>query len=91
MERCEPQLMRKIGFALITIAIGLGAPLVLAEIVLRFLPVSKSYRFQPVNEVSPVFRFQPDRDYVWSKGWNFSIVNRVHINNAGFVNDGSCK
>ena len=22
-----------------------------------------------------------------SKGWNFSIVNRVHINNAGFVND----
>lgn len=85
--RCEPRLLRKILFALVAIAIGIGAPLVLAEIVLRFLPVSTGLGSRPVNEASPVFRFLPDRDYVWSKGWNFSIVNRGHVNNAGFVND----
>jgi len=36
---------------------------VLAEITLRFLPVSTSLFGQPVNETSPVFRFLPDRDY----------------------------
>lgn len=35
----------------------------LAEITLRFLPVSTSLFGQPVNETSPVFRFLPDRDY----------------------------
>ena len=79
--------MRKILFALITIAIGIGAPLVLAEIVLRFLPVSTGLGSQPVNEASPVFRFLPNRDYVWSKDWNFNIVTRGHVNDAGFVND----
>lgn len=79
--------MKKVLFAAIAIAIGTAVPLVLAEIMLRFLPVSTSLFGQPVNETSSVFRFMPDRDYLWSKDWNFSIVNRGHVNSSGFVND----
>jgi len=79
--------MKKILFAAIAIAIGTATPLVLAEVTLRFLPVSTSLFGQPVNEKSPVFRFMPDRDYLWSKDWNFSIVNGGRVNSSGFVND----
>ena len=68
-------------------AIGTAVPLLLAEIGLRLLPVSTGLLAQPVNEENPVFRFQADRDYVWSRGWNFSIVNRGRVNTSGFVND----
>lgn len=79
--------MKKVLFAAIAIAMGTAIPLVLAEITLRFLPVSTSLFGQPVNETSPVFRFMPDRDYLWSKDWNFSIVNGGRVNSSGFVND----
>lgn len=71
------------------LAIGIGVllPLVLLEIVLRFLPVNEGLRTQPVDANNPVPRFQPDRTSIFSRGWNFSIVNTVRTNNAGFVND----
>jgi hypothetical protein len=61
----------------------------MAEVVLRFLPVSEGLRAMPVNEADPVFHFTPNRDLTWSHGWNFDIVNRVRVNNAGYVNDQS--
>lgn len=79
--------MRNFLFSAIAIAFGVLAPLVFGEILLRFLPVSTGLRVQPVNEASPVYRFLPGRDYVWSNGWDFNIVNRGQVNNAGFVND----
>jgi hypothetical protein len=79
--------MKKVLFIVITIAVSTAIPFVLAEITLRFLPVSTSLFGQPVNETSPVFRFLPDRDYLWSRDWNFSIVNGGHVNSSGFVSD----
>lgn len=66
-------------------------PLVLlgavAEAVLQFLPVATGLRSQPVNAETPVFRFAANRDFVWSVGPEFAIVNRGRTNNAGYVSD----
>lgn len=79
--------IRRVVLSFIATAIGLIVALVLAEIVFRFLPVNTGLRVQPVNAANPVQRFQPDSDYVFSRGGNFSIVNRGHVNNDGFVSD----
>ena len=83
----EHQIVRKLLFAFIALGIGLATPLLVAEIALRFLPVSTALFAQPVDEANPIFRFQSDRDYLWSNRWNFTIVNGGRVNNAGFVND----
>ena len=42
----------------------------------------------PVTEYEqPIARGEPDREFTWSRDWNFSIVNTVRINNAGFHSD----
>jgi hypothetical protein len=73
--------------AFITVFGSLALCLVAAEVVLRFLPVSSGLRTLPVTAESPVFHFTPNRNYVFSRNWNLSLVNRGHVNNAGFVND----
>src|SRR5262249_32300472 len=72
---------------LTSIAIGIAGFFVFAEIVLRFLPVATGMSSRPVTAQSPVFRFDSDRDFVYSKGWNFEMVNHGHVNNDGWVND----
>ncbi len=79
--------MRTKLYAVVSVLLGLMAGLVLLEIPLRFLPVHEGLTAQPVNAENPIFRFAPNRDLVWSGGWNFAIVNRIRVNNAGFVND----
>lgn len=74
-------------FALLSIAIGLLVPLLAAETGLRFLPVKEGIHAAAVNAETPVFRFLPNRDFVWSRDWDLIMVNRGRINNAGFVND----
>jgi len=61
--------------------------LVAFEVLLRFLPVSNGLRIQPVNEASPYFHGEPNRSFLFSRGWNFSIVNRGRLNAQGFVNN----
>lgn len=78
---------KKIIFACVAVLISVGGFLVLAEIILRFLPVNDGLRLMPVNEKNPVFRFTPNRTATWSEGWDFKIVNKVHVNNDGFVNN----
>lgn len=70
-----------------SIAIGIVGFLVFAEILLRFLPVASGMSSRPVTAESPVFRFNSDRDFVYSKGWNLDLVNHGHVNNDGWVND----
>lgn len=60
--------------------------LISAEVGFRLLPVNDGLMVLPVNDGAPVFRFSPDRDVTWSRDWNFSIVNRIRVNNAGYVN-----
>lgn len=76
---------------LLLTAIAMMLPLVLvgavAEAVLRFLPVATGPRSQPVNAETPVFRYAANRDFLWSIGPDFAIVNRGRTNNAGYVSD----
>lgn len=78
---------RQFLLALTAVLLSIVGTLVAAEIVLRFLPVNEGLRAQPVDADNPVFRFQPNRTLIWSEGWNFEVVNHVHVNNDGFVND----
>jgi hypothetical protein len=78
---------RHLLFAVMAFAISMLACLLFAELVLRFLPVATGLWAMPVNAANPVFRFTPDREFLYSRDWNFSLVNSGRINNDGFVND----
>jgi hypothetical protein len=77
----------KIALILVSLAVGILVPLGAAELLLRFLPVSEGLMPTPVNESNPVFHFTPNRTATWSRGWDFSVVNRLRVNNAGYVNN----
>ena len=85
--------MRKLGkrrrffLAAVAIATSLSFCVLMAEIALWFFPVSTGIITDAVNERSPIFHATPNRDYVYSKNWNFSIVNQGTVNNVGFIND----
>jgi hypothetical protein len=74
-------------FRIVSLIFGVLLPLLASEILLRFLPVHEGSCLEPVNEVNPIWRFEPNRTFTYSSGWNFSIVNKVHSNNYGFIND----
>lgn len=78
--------MKNLVFAAASILIGIVVFVCSAEIVLRFLPVNQGLRLMPVNEKNDVFRFTPNRTATWSEGWDFKMVNKVHVNNDGFPN-----
>ena len=79
--------MRNVIFKLAAFLIGLAIVLVVLEVVFRILPTSDSLKYLPVNSQNPVIRFEGDRDIVFSKNWNFSIIVRKHVNSAGFLSD----
>ena len=60
---------------------------VLLEAVLRFLPVSEGLRTAAVTRAAPVAHFEPNREVLWSRFADFSMQNRVRVNNAGFVSN----
>lgn len=74
-------------FPLISIFCGIIATLAGLEIMLCFLPVNEGLRFAALNDKQPFLHFEPNRTSTWSRGWNFSLVNKVHSNNYGFIND----
>lgn len=78
---------RQFLLALTAVLLSIVGTLAVAEIALRFLPVNEGLRAQPVNAAHPVFHFEPNRTATWSEGWNFEVINHVHVNNDGFVND----
>lgn len=61
-------------------------PLLFIELCLRFLPVAEGLGALDVNEKNPIFRFKPNQTKQYSKDWDFSLNNKVRINNYGFVN-----
>lgn len=78
---------RQTWLRITSVSLSLCAMALLLEAVFRFLPVNEGLRGLSVDEQNPVFRFTPYRKAVYSRGWNFSIVNHVRTNNYGFVND----
>jgi hypothetical protein len=79
--------MKELGLRMVAVALGLVLSLVAAEGLMRLLPVATGTFAEPVNASAPVFHFVPNRDFIWSSDWYFSIVNRGRTNNVGFVND----
>jgi hypothetical protein len=86
MDRFDAQARPRM-LAVASMALSLVAFLLLLELGFRLLPVNEGLRGLSVDEQNPVFRFTPHRESVYSRGWNFSIVNRVRTNNYGFIND----
>ncbi len=78
---------RNFVYATISMFLSTVACLGVAEIVLRFLPVATGLSPMSVSAASPVFHFTPMRPFVFSRGWDFKMVNKGRINNDGWVND----
>ena len=60
--------------------------LLLLEIVFRFLPVRSVLHTDVLNDAKPIPSYLANERGVWSRDWNFSIVNTLQTNNLGFVN-----
>jgi len=83
----HPGPAKTIAFAALAMTLSLLACFASAEVILRFLPVATGLWSLPVNASQPILRYTPNRDFLFSRDWNFSIVNRGHVNNDGFVNN----
>lgn len=79
--------MKKLGLYLVSLFIGTLFALLFLEVVFRVLPTQDSFAAQSVDETNPVLKFAPNREVVYSKGWNFRHKVAKKINNDGFVND----
>lgn len=60
---------------------------IFGELFCRLLPVYEGNHRLPVNQENPILHLSPSRTFTWSKGWKFSLVNEVRVNNEGFVNN----
>jgi hypothetical protein len=85
--RQERHSWRKFWLGTVAVLLSFCLVALSMEGVFRLLPVNEGLRGLSVDEQNPVFRFTPHRDSVYSRGWNFSIVNHVRTNNYGFIND----
>lgn len=61
-------------------------PLLLLELIFRALPVSYPPYILPVTSKTPIASMQQNQDYLYSKGWDFSIRAKKHSNNFGYIN-----
>jgi hypothetical protein len=79
--------LRKVIKILFTLFFSFFVIFLLSEITLRFLPVTKGIQGQTVTVDQPVFRFEPNSEYMYSVGPLLLGANSGKINNYGFVND----
>jgi hypothetical protein len=63
---------------------GLVLTVILAELVLRTLPVSTGYNLQAINDSNPILRGMSHSRYTYSRGWNLQLSNSGVLNNFGF-------
>ena len=70
---------------LASISLGVLLPLMLLELILRFLPVSSPPLNVPISATNPIYRKEPNKDFVSSNGGFFDIVTKKHSNNYGFI------
>lgn len=64
-----------------------AATLLALEAALIPFPVADSRYDIAADEDGPPWRWRPMQEFTWSRGWNFKVVNRVRVNNYGFVSD----
>ncbi len=76
--------VRRRGWLLpvLSIVLTFSTLITLLEVTLRFLPVASGLRTLPVTADAPVLRYTPDREFVYSRDWNFNMTNRGRINSG---------
>lgn len=80
--------LRPTLFALATLILSFAFILMLAEGVLRMLPVSERYLSpEDITPNNPILRFKRNGTFNFSEGPLLRLANRVRTNNDGFVND----
>ena len=79
--------LRTFWLATISMVVGFLGIFLLVEVMLRFLPVARNPLVVPVTAREPVFRYAPNRSFVFSRDWDLHLVNHGWVNNAGMVND----
>jgi hypothetical protein len=67
---------------LATVAVTIGLMLIMAEVVLRFLPVATALPVEPPTDANPIQRYAANQPYTWSFDWNMHHVNRGRIRTA---------
>ncbi len=67
--------------------LGLTVSIVVSEVGLQFLPVSKGFFGTRPTKEMPVSRFIPDKYYTYSLGWNFRDIVHGKFNNLGYISD----
>ena len=72
---------------LATVAVTIGLMLIMAEVVLRFLPVATALPVEPPTDANPIQRYAANQPYTWSFDWNMHHVNRGRSNAQGFLAD----
>jgi hypothetical protein len=78
---------KELLFACLSICVSLTFFVVVAEIILRLLPVANLPLVVPVTNDDPVFHYTPNRSFVYSRDWDLHLANHGRVNNAGMVND----
>ena len=71
----------------LTVVITVALCLLVAEVVLRFLPVSSGMRTVAVTAQNPVFHFTPIAILCSRAIGDMALANHGRVNNAGFVTD----
>ena len=61
---------------LATVAVTIGLMLIMAEVMLRFLPVATALPVEPPTDANPIQRYAANQPYTWSFDWNMHHVNR---------------
>lgn len=80
-------MLKQIYSAALKAGLALIVLLVCLEGVMRLLPVHGGTHLAPVQANDPVLHYAPNRAFTWSAGPTFHMVNKVGVNNFGFVSN----
>lgn len=72
---------------LATVVVTISVMLILAEVVLRFLPVATALPVEPPTDANPIQRYVANQPYTWSFDWSMNGVVRGRSNAQGFLAD----
>lgn len=72
---------------LATVVVTICVMLIVAEVVLRFLPVATALPVEPPTDANPIQRYVANQPYTWSFDWTMNGVVRGRSNAQGFLAD----
>ena len=72
---------------LAAVTIGFISSLIVAEIVLRFLPYNEGLIVPAINDSQPLYHFVPNREFRYSQDWDMKNGRIRRTNNVGFLSD----